>query len=131
MRTLRLISTAAAIVLLGAGAVSAQAIKSDQTPSVPTAQQNAPAEKMTPSGKFDQINAPKSDKQQRADKVAPAGAATKGSSDAKGSADVKSTRTARYGGARYAAGHHGPLYNSYRGHRGYRGCRGFRHSWLP
>jgi hypothetical protein len=43
MRTLRLISTAAAILLLGAGAVSAQGMKTNETPSAPAAQQNAPS----------------------------------------------------------------------------------------
>ena len=58
MRTLRLISTAAAIVLLSAGAVSAQGTKTDQTPGVPAAQQSAPAEKMAPALKSDQSKAP-------------------------------------------------------------------------
>jgi hypothetical protein len=141
MRTLRLISTTAAILLLGAGAVSAQGMKTNETPSVPALQQNAPAEKMAPAGKSDQIKAPEKigqaapkapesgNKQQTTDKGTPAGAAAKGSSDANGSADVKSKRTARHVGARYAGRHHGPLYNSYRGDRGYYGCR--RHSWTP
>ena len=141
MRTLRLISTTAAILLLGAGAVSAQGMKTTETPSVPAVQQNAPSEKMAPAGKSDQIKAPEKigqaapkapesgNKQQTMDKGTPAGAAAKGSSDANGSADVKSKRTARHVGARYAGRHHGPLYNSYRGDRGYYGCR--RHSWTP
>jgi hypothetical protein len=141
MRTLRLISTTAAILLLGAGVVSAQGMKTTETPSVPALQQNAPAEKMAPAGKSDQIKAPEKigqaapkapesgNKQQTTDKGTPAGAAAKGSSDANGSADVKSKRTARHVGARYAGRHHGPLYNSYRGDRGYYGCR--RHSWTP
>jgi len=141
MRTLRLISTTAAILLLGAGAVSAQAMKTNETPSVPAVQQNAPAEKMAPVGKSDQIKAPEKigqavpkapesgNKQQTTDKGTPAGAAAKGSSDANGSTDVKSKRTARHVGARYAGRHHGPIYNSYRGDRGYYGCR--RHSWTP
>ena len=142
MRTLRLISTTAAILLLGAGAVSAQGMKTNDTqPSAPAVQQNAPAEKMAPAGKSDQIKAPQKigqaapkalqsdNKQQTTDKSMPAGAAAKGSSDANGSADVKSKRTARHVGARYAVRHHGPLYNSYRGDRGYYGCR--RHSWTP
>jgi len=143
MRTLRLISTTAAILLLGAGVVSAQGTKTDETSGVPAAQQNAPPEKMAPAGKSDQIKAPEktgqvaptapesANKQQTTDKGAPAGAAAKGSSDANGSAGVKSTRTARHLGARYAGGHHGPLYNSYRGERGYYGCRGHGHSWMP
>src|SRR5580692_9335739 len=98
MRTLRLISTTVAILLLGAGVVSAQGIKTDETPGVPAAQQNAPPEKMAPAGKSDQIKAPEktgqvappapesANKQQTTDKGAPAGAAAKGSSDADGSA---------------------------------------------
>ena len=141
MRTLLLISTTAAILLLGAGAVSAQGMKTNETPSVPALQQNAPAEKMAPAGKSDQIKAPEKigqaapkapesgNKQQTTDKGMPEGAAAKGSSDATGSADVKSKRTARHVEARYAGRHHGPLFNSYRGDRGYYGCR--RHSWTP
>ena len=143
MRTLRLISTAAVILLLSAGVVSAQGMKTNETPSAPAAQQNAPAEIMAPAVKSDKSKtlektgqaaptAPASDnKQQTMDKGAPAGAAAKGSSEANGSSDVKSKRTARHVGARYAGGHHGPLYNSYRGDRGYGGCRGHRHIWMP
>ena len=44
MRNLRLISTTAAILLLGVGAVSAQIMKTDETLApAPAAQQNAPA----------------------------------------------------------------------------------------
>jgi len=132
MRTLRLISATAAILLLGAGAVSAQGMKTDEAPGAPAAQQNVPAEIMAPAGKSDQSTAPESDnKPQTTDKGVPAGAAAKGSSDADGSADVKSKRTARHVGTRYAGGHHGPLYNSYRGDLGYRGCRGHGHRWMP
>jgi hypothetical protein len=143
MRTL-LISTTAAILLLGAGAVSAQGIKTDETPGAPAAQQNAPAEKMAPAVKSDQSKAPEktgqatpimpdsANKQQTTDKGAPAGATAKGSSEANGSAVAKSKRAERHGGARYASRHHGPLYNSYRGDHGYRDChRHHRHSWMP
>ncbi len=142
MRTL-LISTTAAILLLGAGAVSAQGIKTDETPGAPAAQQSAPAENMAPAIKSDQSKtpektgqaatiAPASDnKQQTTDKGAAAGAAAKGSSEANGSAVVQSKRTERHGGARYASRYHGPLYNSYRGDHGYYGCRRHRHSWMP
>src|SRR5580700_7309123 len=110
MRNLRLISTAAAILLLGAGAVSAQNTKTDETPAAPAAQQNAPPEKMAPAAKSDPIKAPEKSgqaapaaptsdtKQQTTDKGVPAGAAAKESSDANGSADVKSKRTARHYG---------------------------------
>jgi hypothetical protein len=138
MRTL-LISTTAAILLLSAGVVSAQSIKTDQTPGAPAAQQNAPVEKMAPAVKSDQIKTPQKtgqaaptvpdNKQQTTDKGAPASTAAKGSSEANGSVVAKSKRTERHGGARYASGHHGPLYNSYRGDHGYRDCH--RHSWMP
>jgi hypothetical protein len=150
MRTLRLLSATAAILLLGAGAVSAQGMKTNDTSGVPAAQQNAPPEKMMPAGKSDQIKAPEKtgqatptapvsgDKQLTTDKGAPTGAAakdaTKGSADAAPSADVKSTRTARHGhdGGRYASSRRGPLYDSYRGDFGDRGCRHHRHhGWTP
>jgi hypothetical protein len=107
MKPLRLISATAAILLLGAGAVSAQGMKTDQTSGVPAAQQNAPPEKLAPAGKSDKINAPEktgqaapttpeSDNKQTTDKGAPAGTAAIGSSDHDGSADVKSKRTERH-----------------------------------
>ena len=141
MRALRLISTTAAILLLGAGAVSAQGMKNDATPAAPAAQQNAPPEKMAPAAKSDPIKAPEKsgqatpaaptsdNKQQTTDKGAPAGAAAKDTSDANGGADVKSKRTERHAGGRYAGYHHGPLYNSYRGEGWYHGCH--RHSLMP
>ena len=137
MRALRLISTTAAILLLGACAVSAQDMKTDETPSVPAAQQNAPPEKMAPAEKSDQMKAPEAtgatapetaNKQQTMDKETPAGAAAKMPRDAAGGLDVKSKRTERRVGARYASHHHGPLYNSYTG-AGYRHCH--HHSWMP
>jgi hypothetical protein len=137
MRTLRLISTTAAILLLGAGAVSAQGMKTNETPSVPALQQNAPAEKMAPAGKSDQVKAPEKigqaapKAQQTTDKGAPASTMAKDSSDANGSADMKSKRTARHVRARYAGAHYGPFYNSYRGDRYYRGCRGHGYGWTP
>src|SRR5450759_2493454 len=52
MKNLRLLSTTAAVLLLGAGAVSAQGMKNDQAPArAPAAQQNAPAEKVAPAMK--------------------------------------------------------------------------------
>jgi hypothetical protein len=137
MRALRLISTTAAILLLGACAVSAQDMKTDETPNVPAAQQNAPPEKMAPTEKSDQIKAPEAsgatapettNKQQTMDKGAPPGAAAKMPNDAVGGLDAKAKRTQRHVGARYASHHHGPLYNSYTG-AGYRHCH--RHSWMP
>ena len=141
MRALRLISTTAAILLLGVCAAAAQDLKTDETPSVPAAQQNAPPEKMAPADKSDQIKAPEAtgvtattppetaNKQQTMDKEPTAGAAAKTPHDAVGGLDVKSKRTEHHVGARYASRHHGPLYNSYTGAHGYRHCH--RHSWMP
>jgi hypothetical protein len=129
--------------MLSAGVVSAQGVKTDDTPNAPAAQQSAPAEAIAPAAKSDQSKAPENagqaaptapvsdNKQQATDKGAPAGVAAKGSSDVDANAVVKSKRTERHVGARYASRHHGPLYNSYRDDRGYRGCRGHRHSWMP
>jgi hypothetical protein len=59
VRNLRLISTTAAILLLGVGAVSAQSAKTDEIPAkAPVAQQNAPAEKVAPALKSTQRKAP-------------------------------------------------------------------------
>jgi len=142
MRKLRLLSTTAAILLLGVCAVSAQGMKTNETTGAPpAAQQSAPPEKIAPALKTDQNKAPatigqaaptapKTDKLQTTGKGAPVGAsagvAAKGSSDASGSVDVKS-RTARNGHRRHFAdryeGSRGPLYDSYGDHRGYHGCR--------
>ncbi len=142
MRNLRLISTTAAILLLGAGAVSAQNnIKTDETPGAPSAQQNAPPAKIAPAAKSDPIKVPDkteqavptapeaANKEQTTDKAAVAGDGAKVSSDANRSTDVKSKRTERHVAGRYAGDHHGPLYNSYRGDRWYHGCH--RHSLMP
>ena len=110
MRALRLISTTAAILLLGAGAVSAQGMKNDATPAAPAAQQNAPPEKIAPAAKSDPIKAPdkapektvkavptsptSENKQQTTDKVAPASTAAKVSSDADRSTKVAPAGTA-------------------------------------
>jgi hypothetical protein len=113
MKTLRLLSTTAAILLLGAGAVSAQGMKNDEAPGrAPAAQQNAPAEKVAPALKSGQRKAPEttgqaaepeSDKKQlktkKMDKGAPAAPAAKGSgsSDAEGNANVRSKSTSESG----------------------------------
>ena len=141
MRTIRLISTTAAILMLGAGAVSAQGAQNDVTPAAPAAQQNAPPEKIAPAAKSDPIKTPEktgqtvptapqsANNQQPTEKAAPAGDAANVSSDANRSTDVKSKRTERHVGGRYAGYHHGPLYNSYRGEGWYHGCH--RHSLMP
>jgi hypothetical protein len=114
MRNLRLISTTAAILLLGAGAVFAQSTKTDETPTrAPAAQQNTPAEPVAPALKSGQSKAPEttgqvaptapeSDKTQLKSQTmdkAPAAAAAKNSSDANGSANVKNKNTAVENGA--------------------------------
>jgi len=96
-------------LLLGAGAVSAQTMKTDETPArVPAAQQNAPAETAAPAPKSGQFKAPETtgqaaptapeaDKKQMKSQTldrAPAGAAAKGSSDTNGSTNVKSQNSA-------------------------------------
>ncbi len=139
MTALRLISTTAAILLLGASVVTAQEMKTDETPGVPAAQQNTPPEKMAPAKNSDQMKAPEASgataptgpetaNKQTMDKEAPASAAAKTPHDSVGGLDVKSKRTERHARARYASRHHGPLYNSYMG-AGYRHCH--RHSWMP
>jgi hypothetical protein len=111
MKSLRLLSTTAAVLLLGAGAVSAQGMKNDEAPGrTPSAQQNAPAEKVAPALKSGERKAPEttgqaaepeSDKKQlktqKMDKDAPAAPAAKGSSDADGNANVKSKSTSERG----------------------------------
>jgi hypothetical protein len=111
MKNLRLLSTTAAVLLLGAGAVSAQGMKNDEAPArAPAAQQNAPAEKVAPAMKSGQRKAPettgqavesetdkKQQKIQKMDKAAPAVPAAKGSSDADGKANVKSKSTSESG----------------------------------
>ena len=137
MGNLRLISTTVAILLLGAGAVSAQGTNNNETPGAPAAQQNAPPEKTAPAAKSDPSKAPEKTEQAvptapesaNRDKAAPAGDAANVSSDANRGTDVKSKRTERHVGGRYGGYHHGPLYNSYRGDGWYHGCR--RHSLMP
>jgi len=147
MRQLRLLSTTAAILLLGVCAASAQDMKPNDTAGAPpAAQQNAPPEKMAPVLKPDQSKAPekigqaapiapKSDKQVTTDKGASTGPVDKDSSDADSSVNPKSARTAHSGHRRHFAGRYegsifGPLYDSYGGHRGYRGCRDHGHRWM-
>jgi hypothetical protein len=111
MKTLRLLSTTAAVLLLGAGAVSAQGMKNDEAPGrTPSAQQNAPAEKVAPTLKSGERKAPEttgqaakpeSDKKQlktqKMDKDAPAAPAAKGSSDVDSNTNVKSKSTSESG----------------------------------
>ena len=108
MRRLQLLSTTAAILLLGVCAVSAQTMKTNETTGAPAAQQNAPPEKMAPALKPDQSKAPdkigqaapvapKSDKLLTTDKGASTGAVAEGTSDADRGVNTKSERTANNG----------------------------------
>ena len=138
MKNLRLISTAAAILLLGAGAVSAQSMKADEMPArAPAAQQNVPAEKMAPALKSDQSKAPETTgqaapKAPEADKKPPAAAATKSgvgaASPSSKSAD-EGKRSATDQGAvkkRVVAHPRHRHYRHYRHHR-HRHYRHYRH----
>jgi len=147
MRNLRLISTTAAILLLGASAVSAQSMKTGEMPAnAPAAQQNAPAETVAPALKSDQRKAPETTgqavptapeaakeqpKSQTMDN-APAGAAVKGSSDANGSANVKNKYRAaegKRGTSAQASADEGAVGGPNRvSHRHYRHYH-YRHCW--
>jgi len=110
MRKARLLSTVAATLLLTAGAVSAQGMKQDESPTrAPAAQQNAPAEKVAPAMKPGEKKAgtqktpetigqaaPKASepaKSQAIDKKAPIGAAADVKAGSK--ADVKNQATSK------------------------------------
>jgi hypothetical protein len=111
MRNLRLISTTAAILLLGAGVVSAQTVKTDEAPApAPTAQQNAPAETVAPALKSSQIKtpettgqaaptAPEADKKQLKSQTMGKPPAAKESSDMSGNENVKTKNSAFESGA--------------------------------
>jgi type IV secretory pathway VirB10-like protein len=156
MKNLRLISTTAAILLLGVGAVSAQTIKTDETPAkAPAAQQIAPAETVAPALKSEQRKAPETTGQtaptaptaaKEQSKVrpksqtldnAPAGTAVKGSSDANGSMNVKNKNRAaigKRGTNAQASVDDGAVGGPNRvSHRHYRHCStnifGYRHCW--
>jgi len=58
VRKVKLLSTVAVALLLGAGAASAQSMNKDKPDSAPAAQQNAPAEKVAPSMKQGEHKAP-------------------------------------------------------------------------
>jgi hypothetical protein len=107
MKSLRLLSTTATVLLLGAGAVSAQGMKNDEMPGrAPSAQQNAPAEKMAPAVKSDQRKTPETTgqaaepkaeqkelKTQKTGQGAPKVPEVERASDADGKATVKSKDT--------------------------------------
>ncbi len=58
MKKAKLLSTVAAVLLLGAGAASAQGMSKEAPQQAPAAQQNAPAEKVAPSVKPGEHKAP-------------------------------------------------------------------------
>lgn len=58
MKKAKLLSTVAAVLLLGAGAASAQGMNKEAPQQAPAAQQNAPAEKVAPSVKPGEQKAP-------------------------------------------------------------------------
>lgn len=58
MKKAKLLSTVAAVLLLGAGAASAQGMNKEAPQQAPAAQQNAPAEKVAPSVKPGEHKAP-------------------------------------------------------------------------
>ncbi len=138
MSNLRLLSTMAAVMLLGVGAVSAQTTKSDEAPAgAQAAQQNAPVEKVAPALKSDQSKAPETTgqaapKASEADKKPPAAAATKSGAGAASpsskSAD-EGKRSATDQGAvkkRVAAHPRHRHYRHYR-HHSHRHYRHYRH----
>ncbi len=96
MNRTQLLSTAAALLLLGAGAASAQAPAKDKDPAqpAPAAQQNAPAEKIAPPAKAGErkpgtsAQAPKAADPAQAQK-APTATPTTGAADASGKGDMK------------------------------------------
>ena len=157
MRNLRLISTVSAILLLGVGAVSAQTVKTDETPAkAPVAQQNAPVQKTAPAVNSEQSKTSEttgqaapttsaSDKKelktQTMKKDAAAVAAGKASSDADGKAKVKRKNHAadrnRGTAARASADENEVGGSNHVRHRHYRhhyshcwtGFFGYRHCW--
>jgi Protein of unknown function (DUF1236) len=105
MRNLRLLFMSVTVLLLGTAAVSAQDMKTNDRSSAPTAQQNAPGEKMAPASKSDSRNAteksgrvaPESDRKElkshNMDKGAAPAAPTKDPANSADSTDAKSKST--------------------------------------
>ena len=71
MRKMKLMSTVAMALLLGAGAASAQGMGKEPPERAPAAQQNAPAEKVAPSLKADERKSPQTTGQAAPDSKAP------------------------------------------------------------
>ena len=97
MRNLQLLSTTAAMLMLGAGVAWAQDTKTNEKAGAPMTQQNAPVEKMAPASKSDQRKAAEKSEShrkqltsQKMDKGVATGAAAKGPADAADNADPKS-----------------------------------------
>ena len=95
MRNLQLLSTTAAMLLLGAGVAWAQDAKTNEKAGAPVTQQNAPAEKIAPASKSDQHKTKgesdsKQLKSQKMDKGAATGAPNKAPANAADNAEAKS-----------------------------------------
>ena len=157
MRNLRLISTVSAVLLLGVSAVSAQTVKTDETPAkAPVVQQNAPVEKTAPAVNSEQSKTSEttgqaapttsaSDKKELKTKTVkkddPAVGAGKASSNADGNAKVKHKNRAadrdRGIAARASADENEVGRSNHVRHRHYRhhyshcwtGFFGYRHCW--
>jgi len=71
MRKMKLLSTVAMVLLLSAGAASAQGMGKEPPERAPAAQQNAPAEKVAPSLKADERKSPQTTGQAAPDSKAP------------------------------------------------------------
>jgi Protein of unknown function (DUF1236) len=71
VRKMKLLSTVAMALLLGAGAASAQGMGKEPPERAPAAQQNAPAEKVAPSLKADERKSPQTTGQAAPDSKAP------------------------------------------------------------
>ena len=88
MTKLRLLSSAAAALLLGASAASAQSIKAQAPERAPAAQQQAPAEKMAPPMKAGEPKAPETTGQAPKESAPGRGQDARPDAGAKGSLDI-------------------------------------------
>src|SRR6478609_6219280 len=88
----KLLSTVAAVLLLGAGAASAQGMNKEAPQQAPAAQQNAPAEKVAPSVKPGEHKAPQTTGQATPDAKSPNAHETTGQSPKSDADDKASTQ---------------------------------------
>jgi len=88
----KLLSTVAAVLLLGAGAASAQGMNKEAPQQAPAAQQNAPAEKVAPSVKPGEHKAPQTTGQATPDAKSPKAHETTGQSSKSDADDKASTQ---------------------------------------